>query len=116
MPSNVPRALEPYKKRGILDQRCHALRRAIASGTARASILRLAARVRDAQLGVIKAQRLLIKDRHLLFTDSPSPQIARQLANLAKQEARWRKLTEEQIVAESSRSGTPCLTPSGRNR
>lgn len=100
MPSHVPRYLEPYKKRELLKRRQRVLLQAIKSGARRASLARLAAKVREAQLAVIKAQRLLIGDKHLLVTNTPNPQVVRQLANLDAQEARWRSITDVEIVAE----------------
>ncbi len=96
MPSFVPRRLEPYQKREILDKRLLSLRGAINSGASDVRITHAAEKVRLSALTVIKAQRSLLAER------PESEARARQLQNLSDEEERWNSLSVEAIIAQAT--------------
>lgn len=97
MPSYVPRYLEPYQKREILEKRLLSLRGAINSGASEARIANAAEKVRLAALAVIKTRR------SQLWAPPTSEAGRHQLQNLDEDEHRWRSLSVEAIVNQASR-------------
>lgn len=94
MPTFVPRSMEPYKKRELLDKRWLALRGVINAGATAECVASAAEKVRLAALAVIKAQRSLLDCR------LESEVLTRQLDNLQRDEARWLSLSVESIVSQ----------------
>ena len=99
MPSFVPRGLEPYQKRELLDKRLTQLRAAVATGGSPARVARAAEKVRAAALAAIKAERALL-GHHLQTGPPQDPNVARRLDNLAREAELWASLTAEAIVQE----------------
>jgi hypothetical protein len=93
MPSFIPRSLEPYQKRELLEKRVRTLRTSVASGLA-VRISKAAEKVRSAALALIKAQRSLLP----LTLDTEA--LTRQVQNLQQEEERLLSLTTEAIVEQ----------------
>ena len=108
MPSFVPRGMEPYRKRELLDKRLRSLQGAIKFGASAPRVADAAEKVRSAVFAVIKAQRSIMEYR--LESDAR----ARQLDNLREDEQRWRSLSAARTAASSI--STPRPGPSGTGR
>lgn len=94
MPSFVPRNLEPYQKREILEKRWSALRGALNAGATAERVANAAEKVRLAALAVIKAQRSILDGQR------ETEAVTRQLVNLQQDEDCWRSLSVEAIVSQ----------------
>ena len=108
MPSFVPRYLEPYQKKELLDKRIGELRVAIRKGVAFSRASRLAEKVRSAALAVIKAKRTILKSQPAFLGRPPGDPkregIARQLAKLEAEAGRWNSRSTDDIVGEYTES------------
>lgn len=92
MPAYVPRGMEPYKKRELLEKRRVALHGAINAGASVERVANAAEKVRSAVLAVIKGRRSILDGQR------ETDELKRQLANLQTEEQRWLSLTVEEIV------------------
>lgn len=107
MPSFVPRSLEPYQKRELLEKRISQLRSAIATGASQERLATAAEKVRSATMGVIKARRSLLAEHLVALTGGrttypDAEAISRQLTNLNDEEQQWRSLAPDAIVEQFS--------------
>jgi hypothetical protein len=103
MPSFVPRGLEPYKKRELLEKRWLALRGAINAGASLDQVTAAAQRVRAAALAVLKARRAILDERLVSLGGRPADlALTQQLENLGGEEERWRTLTVAKIAVQST--------------
>jgi hypothetical protein len=94
MPSYVPRSLEPYKKREILEKREQELMHALKTGFDPLKINRAAEKVRAAQLAVLKA-----KD-DLIDYQPETEQKIHQRSNIERERTSWLNISTEDIAVE----------------
>jgi hypothetical protein len=102
MPSFVPRSLEPYQKKELLEKRIVELQAAVCSGAGPARLSKAAEKVRSAALAVVKAKRAIIASHPTSQTGSKAynraESLAPELANLEQEYERWSSLSVEEIV------------------
>ena len=102
MPSYVPRMLEPHKKRETLEKREAALLHALGHSANRRQLQNRAAKLREAQIAVLKAKYEVIHYQVINETISEERRdaILKQLANIDESMTEWVKRSNDQIIEE----------------
>ena len=102
MPAYVPRMLEPYKKRETLEKREAALLHALGHSANQGQLQKRAAKIREAQIAVLKAKYELIYYRAIneRISEDKREAILKQLANIDEGMSEWAEKSEDQIIEE----------------